>query len=44
MLNGNNIRTRREAKKQDANLFGPFKVVRVVGQGGQSVELELPQH
>ena len=43
MLNGKNIRTRRGAKKFDAKLFGPFKVVRLVGQGGQSVELELPQ-
>ena len=43
MLNGKNIRTRRAAKKLDAKLFGPFKVVRLVGQGGQSVELELPQ-
>ena len=44
MLNGKNIRTRRAAKKLDAKLFGPFKVVRLLGQGGQSVELELPQH
>ena len=43
MLNGKNIRTRRAAKELDAKLFGPFKVVRLVGQGGQSVELELPQ-
>ena len=43
MLNGKNIRTRRAAKKLDAKLFGPFKVVRLVGQGGRSVELELPQ-
>ena len=43
MLNGKNIRTRQAAKKLDAKLFGPFKVVRLVGQGGQSVELELPQ-
>ena len=43
MLNGKNIRTRRAAKNLDAKLFGPFKVVRLVGQGGQSVELELPQ-
>ena len=43
MLNGKNIRTRWAAKKLDAKLFGPFKVVRLVGQGGQSVELELPQ-
>ena len=43
MLNGKNIRTRRAVKKQDAKLFGPFKVVRLVGQGGQSVELELTQ-
>ena len=44
MLNGKNIRKRQAAKKLDAKLFGPFKVVRLVGQGGQSVELELPQH
>ena len=43
MLNGKNIRTPRAAKNLDAKLFGPFKVVRLVGQGGQSVELELPQ-
>ena len=30
-------------KKLDAKQFGPFQVVRLVGQGGQSVELELPQ-
>ena len=39
MLNGKNIRTRRAAKKLDAKLFGSFKVVRLVGQGEQSVEL-----
>ena len=44
MLNGKKIRTWRAAKKLDAKQFGPFKVVRLVGQGGQSVELELPQH
>ena len=43
MLNGKNIRMRRAAKKLDAKLLGPFQVVRLVGQGGQSVELELPQ-
>ena len=41
MLNGNNIRTRRAAKKLDAKLFGPFKVVKVVDRSGMSVELEL---
>ena len=44
MLNGRNIKTRWAAKKLDAKLFGPFKVFRLVGQGGQSVELELTQH
>ena len=45
ILNGKHIRTRRAAKKLDAKLFGPFKVVKHVGQGGQSVELKfkLPQ-
>ena len=43
ILNGKNIRTRRAAKKLDTKQLGPFKVVRLVGQGGQSVELELPQ-
>ena len=43
VLNGKNIRTRQAAKKLNAKLFGPFKVVRRVGQRGQSVELELPQ-
>ena len=33
MLNGKHIRTRRAVKKLDATLFGPFKVVRLVGQG-----------
>ena len=44
MLNCKNIRTPRATKKLDAKLFGPFKVIRLVAQGGQSVELELPQH
>ena len=43
MLNGKNIRMRRAVKKLDAKLFGLFKVVRLVGQGRESVELELPQ-
>ena len=43
MLNGKNIRTWGAAEKLDAKLFDPFKVVRLVGQGRQSVELELPQ-
>ena len=43
MLKGMNIRTRRAAKKLDAKLCDPFKVVRLVGQGGQSVELALQQ-
>ena len=43
MLNGKNIRTQRAAKKLDAKLFALFKVVRLVGQVGQSEELELPQ-
>ena len=42
MLNGKYIRTRRAAKKLDAKLFGPFKVKKLVGPVGQSVELELP--
>ena len=42
MLNGKHIRTRRAAKKLDAKLFGPFKVKKLVGPEGQSVELELP--
>ena len=37
MLKGNHIRTRRAAKKLDAKLFGPFKVVKLVGLG-MSVE------
>ena len=43
MLNGKNIRTQRAAKILDAKLFVPFQVVRLVGQGGQLVEFELPQ-
>ena len=43
IFNGKYIRTRWAAKKLDAKLFGPFKVVRLVGQGGQLVEFELPQ-
>ena len=37
MLNGKHIRTRRAAKKLDAKLFGPFKVMKLVGPEGQSV-------
>ena len=33
MLNGKNIRTWQAVKKLDAKLFGPFTVVRLVGQG-----------
>ena len=43
MLNGKNVRTRRGAKKLDAKLFGPFKVVKLVDRSGMSVELELPK-
>ena len=43
MLNGKHIRTRRAAKKLDAKLFGPFKVVKLVDRSGMSVELELPK-
>ena len=42
MLHGNHIRTRRAAKKLDVKVFGPFKVVKLVGLG-MSVELEFPQ-
>ena len=42
ILNGKHIRTRRVAKKLDAKLFGPFRVKKLVGPEGQSVELELP--
>ena len=44
LLNGKNIMTWQAAKQLNAKLFGQFKVVRLVGQGGQLVELELPQH
>ena len=44
MLNGKNFRTPRAAKKLDAKLFGPFKVVKLVDRCGMSVELELPKH
>ena len=43
MLKGKNVRTRRAAKNLDANLFGPFKVVKLVDRSGMSVELELPK-
>ena len=43
MLNGKNVRNRRAAKKLDATLFGPFKVVKLVDRSGMSVELELPK-
>src|SRR5436853_3212518 len=43
MLNGKNIRTCRAAKKLDAKLFGPFKVLKLVDRSGMSVELELPK-
>ena len=42
ILNGKNRRTQLAAKKLEAKLFGPFKVVRLVGYGGQSVVLEWP--
>ena len=44
MLNCKNIRTRRAAKKLDAELFEPFKVVKHVDRSGISVELEVPKH
>ena len=44
MLNGKNIRMRWAAKKLNVKLFGPFKVVRLVGQVEQSVELQFPLH
>ena len=40
ILNGKNVRTQRAAKKLDAKLFGPFKVVKLVDRSGMSVELE----
>ena len=43
MLNGKNVRTRRAAKKLDAKLFEPFKVVKLLDRSGMSVELELPK-
>ena len=43
MLNGKNVRTRRAAKKLDAKLFVPFKVVKLVDRSGTAVELELPK-
>ena len=42
MLNGMHIKTRRVVKKLDGRLFGPFKVKKLVGPVGQSVELKLP--
>ena len=44
MLNGKHIRTRWAAKKLDAKLIWLFKVEKLVGPEGQSVELELPSH
>ena len=43
MLNGKNIKTRRAAKKLDAKLFGPFKVVKLADRRGMSIVLELPK-
>ena len=43
MLNGKNVRTRRAAKKLDAKLFRPFRVVKLIDRSGMSVELELPK-
>ena len=43
ILNGKNVRTRRAAKKLDAKLFRPFKIVKLVDRSGMSVELELPK-
>ena len=42
MLNGTQIRTQRAAKKLDAKLFELFKVKKLLGPEGQSVELEIP--
>ena len=44
ILNSKNVRSRRAAKKLDAQLFGPFKVIELVDRSGMSVELELPKH
>ena len=41
-LNGKYIRTRHAAKTLDSKLVGPFKVKKLVGTEGQSLELELP--
>ena len=41
VLNGKHIRMRRAAKKLDATLFWLFKVKKLVGPKGLSVELEV---
>ena len=42
ILNGKYIRTPWAEKKLDAKLFRLFKVTKLVGPEGQSVQLELP--
>ena len=44
MLNCKNVRTQRAAKKMNAKIFRPFKVVNQVDRSGMSVMLELPKH
>jgi hypothetical protein len=39
MLNGKNLKTRRPAKKLDAKLHGPFKVMKVMLPTAHKVEL-----
>ena len=41
-LNRKNIETVRPSKKLDSKWFGPFKIVKVVGEGKMAFELELP--
>jgi hypothetical protein len=40
MLNGKNIKTGRPARKQDAKLHGPFRVMKVMSP--TALKLELP--
>ena len=44
MLNGKYGRTRRAAKEPDAQLLGPFKVIKLVDRSGMLVVLVLPKH
>src|SRR5690606_7007646 len=42
MLDGRNLRTRRPTKKFDHKLYGPFKIIKKIGEN--AFELDLSEH